>query len=235
MISRGAVLLDLDGTLIDSAPDLLATLNTLLTENRRRTLSLDEIIPLIGDGIGALVARAMRETGGAAEPPELRHLVERFLEIYLDPDRPQLTRVYDNVPATLVAIRQDGHRLAVCTNKVEEAASSLLRQLGLYEFVDAVVGGDKVTAQKPHPAHVQAALERLEAAAGSAVMVGDSRNDIAAGAAAGTATIAVTYGYGDVATIVPRPTRTIDRFDDLPAVLRDLRTERFRRVPPPGG
>lgn len=226
------MLLDLDGTLIDSAPDLLSTLNMLLSENGRRTLSLDEVVPLIGDGIGALVARALRETGGHAEPSELPLLVERFLAIYLDPDRPQLTQVYTGVPATLAAIREEGHPLAVCTNKLEEAACSLLRQLDLYELFDTVVGGDRVAAQKPDPAHVRAALDRLGVCAGSAIMVGDSRNDIAAGQAAGTATVAVTYGYGDISAIAPRPTRTIDRFAELPAVLQDLYAERLRRCPP---
>lgn len=232
MKNRGAVLLDLDGTLIDSAPDLLSTLNMLLAETGRRTLSLDEMIPLIGDGIGALVARALRETGGLAQPAELPLLVERFLAIYLDPDRPQLTQVYTGVPTTLAAIRDEGHPLAVCTNKLEEAACSLLRQLDLYDLVDTVVGGDRVAAQKPDPAHVRAALDRLGACPESAVMVGDSRNDIVAGHAAGMATVAVTYGYGDISAIDPPPTRTIDRFAELPAVLADLRPEWLRRCPP---
>lgn len=223
---RGAVIFDLDGTLVDSAPDLLDAMNRLLTEQGRHPIALDQIVPMIGDGIPALVRRALGATGAVPRQAPLQDLTDRFVEIYLDPARPQLTRVYDDVSATLARLRADSFLLAVCTNKIERAAVQLLDALGLASSFDAIVGGDTVPASKPDPAHVLAALSRLGAGAECAVTVGDSSNDMAAGAAAGTAVVAVSYGYGDVRALTPRPDRVIERFADLPGALAEIAADR---------
>lgn len=228
MRCRGTLVLDLDGTLIDSAPDLLAAANALLSELDRSSLTLEQIVPMIGDGIPDLVRRALARAGEVPAEEELAARTDRFVEIYLDPTRPQLTRVYDGVPETLARLRGLGYRLAVCTNKIERAAVRLIRELSLEDALDAVVGGDSVPAKKPDPAHVLAAVDRLHGSPERTVTVGDSQNDMAAGLAAGTAVVAVTYGYGMVSTMSPKPRHTIDRFPDLPSVLQEIEAERCR-------
>jgi phosphoglycolate phosphatase len=216
------VILDLDGTLVDSAPDLHVAANRVLEEADRPALDLKTVKRFIGDGVRKLVERAFAETGPALEPAALDLATARFTTLY-EEAATVLTRPYDGVPETLARLRAAGLRLAVCTNKPLAAAGIVLRELGLAPLIDAVSGGDSVAQRKPHPDHVRDALRRVGGTADQAAMVGDNEHDIAAGQAAGLATVAVTYGYARVPYRELGADRLIERFAELDAALAGLR------------
>src|SRR4051794_4848016 len=190
-----AVLCDLDGTLVDSAEDILVALNALLSELGLRRIDLPAIKMMIGDGVTNLLERALAATGG--DPALAGALVPRFLAHY-EPTAARSTRPYPGVPETLTALKARGLRIAVVTNKLEAVSREILEALALAELVDLLVGGDTLPERKPHPAPVLFALDRLGVAPGEAVMVGDNHHDVTAARAAGVRAIAVTYGYSHV-------------------------------------
>jgi len=215
------VILDLDGTLVDSAPDLHAAANIMLEAAGRPVLDLPTVKRFIGDGVRKLVERAFAATGLALGPAALDQATASFTARY-EAAASVLTRPYDGVPETLARLRAAGMRLAVCTNKPMAAADIVLRELGLAPLIGAVSGGDAVAQRKPHPDHVRDALRRIGGTAMHAAMIGDNEHDIAAGKAAGLATIAVTYGYARVPYQTLGADRLIDRFADLDEALAEL-------------
>ena len=217
---RDTLLFDLDGTLVDTAPDLTNALNLLLRENGRAPLPLRQVVSMVGDGARKLVERGFDVTGGIAEK-RLDPLLQRFLEIYTR-DVAVESRPYEDVPDTLARLRAAGWRMAVCTNKPQRASEALLSALDLERYMDAIVGGDSVSAKKPDPRHVLETLARLRATNNQAVMVGDSMNDVTAAHEAGVATVCVSYGYCRTAPEALGAQCLIHRFADLPAALRSL-------------
>jgi phosphoglycolate phosphatase len=215
-----AVVFDLDGTLIDSVPDLARSLNLVLAELGRKRVPLDRVRGFIGDGGSKLVERGLAATGGST-PELLGPAFARFLEIY-ESAPATMTRPYPGVLATLRQLRQNGMRLGICTNKPHVATLAVLSALGLDGFFGAVVGGDTLPRRKPDPAPLHHALDRLEVAADHAVMVGDNEHDAAAAAAAGVPCILVSYGYARVPLDEIRASARIDRFDEVPAALARL-------------
>lgn len=208
-----ALLLDLDGTLVDSLPDLAASVNALLAEFGASALAEMEIAPMIGDGTRRLVERALAARGFGAATPETAHT--RFLAIY--EARPAaLSRPYPGVVATLERLSAGGWRLAVCTNKPLRATQLMLRDLALERFFGAVIAGDSLPVQKPDPQVFLAALRALGVAPSQAIAVGDHANDLLAAAAAGMQAIWANYGYGK-RPLRPAPAATIDAFIELPA------------------
>lgn len=208
-----AVLFDLDGTLIDSIPDLAGAVNRLLAAEGREALPADEVKVMVGDGAGTLVTRAFNARGGMPGP-EVGPYLARFLADY-EPRAAELTRPWPGVEAALAALKAKGLKLAVCTNKPSGATAEVLDKLGLAPFFDVVVGGDDAPALKPDPLHVHACLERLGVSAAEAVLVGDSINDVLAAKAAGVPTIVVSFGYcrGPVSDL--GADMVIDHFDEL--------------------
>lgn len=192
MTALKAIIFDLDGTLVDSARDLLDAMNTLLAEEGLRQIGLDEVKSMIGDGVPKLVERALIATGG--DLTRHRELVLRFLDIYKD-NAARHTEAYPGVRETLEILRRRGLLLGVVTNKPYAATVSILEALGLNGFFGAVIGGDTLPERKPHPAPILKALERLGVAPEAALMVGDNYHDVQAARAAGTKAFAVTYGY----------------------------------------
>jgi phosphoglycolate phosphatase len=211
-----AVLLDLDGTLIDSARDLMETLNATLAEQGLRRVDIDETRAMIGDGARVLLERALSRTGGDASAAA--GLLPRFLAIY-GADASRHTRPYPGVVETLDGLKAAGLRLAVVTNKPEAATHAILRDLALDRFMDAVVGGDTLPQRKPHPAPLLEALSRLRVTPERAVMVGDNHHDVDAGHAAGLPVVAVAYGYAHGAPDAFGAERLIARFEELPDAL----------------
>jgi phosphoglycolate phosphatase len=212
MPSLKAVLLDLDGTLVDSAEDIRAALNRALAERGLRRVGLAEVKGMIGDGSLKLVERGLAATGG--DPGDLAPAHERFLECYGEAPT-ALTRPYPEVLDTLRRLREAGLKLAVVTNKPASATRAVLGDLDLADLVDAVVGGDTASHRKPHPAPLLLALERLGVAAGDALMVGDNHHDVTAARAAGLRAYAVTYGYSHKPVEDLGADRLIERFSDL--------------------
>jgi phosphoglycolate phosphatase len=218
-MSIAAVLFDLDGTLVDSLPDLAAAVNALLRELGRPALDDAAVARMIGDGVPKLVERALAASDVRDIP--LSAAIERFRAFY-EADPTRLTRPYPDVAAVLLFLTREHRPLAVCTNKVQQATRAVLEGLGLAPFFAQVVGGDVLPRHKPDPAQLLFALERLGIAPAEAAMVGDHRNDVLAARAAGTRAIFAAYGYGQASLGDLEPDATIDRFSDLPATLRSL-------------
>jgi phosphoglycolate phosphatase len=215
-----AVLFDLDGTLIDSLPDLAAAANRLLAAEGRDPLVPEQVRPMIGDGAARLVERVFAARGGLPGP-ELAPYLARFVADY-EPRSAELTRPFPHVAETLAALKAAGTRMAVCTNKPSGATNRILSALGLAGYFDAVVGGDDAPALKPDPRHLLAALPRLDAAPADTAVVGDSINDVLAAKAAGLPCIAVSFGYARVPASELGADAVIDDFADLARALAGL-------------
>lgn len=224
-----AVLLDLDGTLVDSLRDLMAALNAMLEGEGLRPVSAAELRAMFGDGALKLVERALRATGG--DPGRAPDLVPAYLALY-EPIAARHTCAFPGVAEMLGALVEAGFATAVVTNKPARAARLVLDGLGLAPLVHAVVGGDTLAGRKPDPAPVREALRRLGAAPGRAVMVGDMHHDVEAAHAAGVAAVLVTYGYAQRPPDRVGAERVIDRFADLPAALHALAAGPARRGAP---
>jgi len=188
------LLLDLDGTLVDTAPDLSASLNRLMVSRGLAPFSLDETKAMIGDGVKVLVGRAF----AARSVPEDDRALADFSHDYgarlADASVP-----YPGVPEFMRAHADAGWRLAVCTNKPVAAARTLLETLGLLRLVCAIGGGDSFPVRKPDPAHLLSTLRLAGADPARAIMVGDHRNDVVAAHAAAMKVVFVTWGYGPAA------------------------------------
>jgi phosphoglycolate phosphatase len=191
---RNALIFDLDGTLIDSAPDLHRCLNAVLAEQGRAGVSLADIRAMVGDGAAKLVERGFADTGAAVEPAALAGLVQRFL-VHYSAGRHGLTRAFPGVADTLTTLQARGCRLGVCTNKPYAPSMEILELLELSRFFGAVTGGDSLPVRKPDPGHLLGTLQLLAATADQAVMIGDSANDVAVARAAGVPVVVVRYGY----------------------------------------
>jgi phosphoglycolate phosphatase len=218
-MSLAAVIFDLDGTLVDSAPDLAAAANALLAEHGLAPLGTAEIAAMVGDGVAKLVERVLvaRQAPGVS----LADAVARFMAFY-EHHPATLTRTYPGVPDGLRRLRATGVRLGLCTNKPDRATRLILDRLDLADYFSGIVTGDSLRARKPDPAPIRLALTQLAAEPGEAVMVGDHVNDILAADAAGMRAIFARYGYGSATLGTAAPAAAIDHFSDLPEALRSL-------------
>jgi phosphoglycolate phosphatase len=217
-----AVVFDLDGTLIDSAPDIHLALNRTLAEAGRDGVTLDAVKRMVGDGAERLVESGFAATGQALTGATLRRSYERFLVHYEGPGAARLTRPYPGVPETLARLAGEGLRLGLCTNKPAGPTADVLRQLNLAKYFGAVVTPEQVPAHKPNPAHLMAVLRSLGAAQSESVMVGDNANDVATARGADVPVIAVSYGYPRMAPEALGADILIDRITALPDALRRL-------------
>jgi len=221
-----AVAFDLDGTLVDSAPDLQAALNRVTAWAGRNPFSVDEVKGMVGDGTKKLIERALEASGG----PENGDMAEtharwfaRFTEEYQGCNSEQ-TRPYPGVVETLARLDEEGYHLGVCTNKPQAATIRILETFALSVFFDAVVGGDLLDndVRKPDPLHLTATLDGLGVEPAEAVMVGDHLNDLACARGAGARVVLCTYGYSRVPVDTLGADAVIDRFSDLPDALASL-------------
>jgi phosphoglycolate phosphatase len=217
-MKRAVLIFDLDGTLVDSVPDLRTALNEMLGGMHRRELAPDEVRRMIGDGTRALVERALAATGAIND---LGAAHQRFLQLY-EAAPAKLSRLYPDVDETLQSLRGSGARLAICTNKPQAATLGVLEGFQIAGYFDAVLGGDAVPFRKPDPRHLLAAIERLGAMINAAVMIGDNENDYAAARAAGVPVILMRYGYLRAPPETLAPDAWLDRFRDIPQALERL-------------
>jgi phosphoglycolate phosphatase len=219
--SAPIVAFDLDGTLADTAPDLIMTLNAILAQEGLPPLPLERARNLIGAGARALIERGFEVAGRELAPGRLDELYRDFLAIYAD-NLCVETRLYPGVIESLDRLDADGFRLAICTNKVERHSVLLLEALGIADRFAAICGRDTFPYIKPDPRHLTLTIDQAGGDRRQAVMVGDSRTDIATAKAAGVPVVAVSFGYTDTPVRAMDPDRAIDRFEQLFEAVQDL-------------
>ncbi len=208
------LLLDLDGTLVDTVPDLLASLNRLMAGHGLPALDTAEVIPMIGDGAAVLVRRAMAARGREATASDIQALLADYTAHVADG-----SRLFPGVEPTLRAMAADGWRFAVCTNKPVAASRELLAALGVLDLFAAVGGGDSYRTRKPDPEHLLSTLADAGGRADAAVMVGDHHNDAQAAAGAGVPCIFAAWGYGAAPAEVAATAQT---FPEVPKLAGEL-------------
>jgi phosphoglycolate phosphatase len=193
---------DLDGTLIDSAPDIHAAANRLLAEEGLSPMTLPQVRGMIGRGVPWLMQQLLAASGQPADPARAARMAARFVAGY--EDAVHLTVVYPGVLRALAALQDAGHAMAICTNKPARATEAVLRHLGLRGFFAALVAGDSLPLRKPDPAPLRAAVAAL--GGGAAVYVGDHEVDAETAAAAGVPFVLYSEGYraGPVAGLAAR-------------------------------
>ncbi|HEX7873867.1 MAG TPA: phosphoglycolate phosphatase [Sphingobium sp.] len=190
---------DLDGTLLDTSGDLANALNHALATIGRGPLPVDDVKTMVGRGAKVMLTRALTVTGDATQ-----EVIERLFPILIDHYTAHIADTsipYPGVLAALEALKAQGYRLAVCTNKIEHLARLVLEALGMTDYFVAIVGGDTTDRLKPDPKPLHAMIET--AGGGRTLFVGDSDNDIDAAKAAGVPSVAVSFGYvpGDPAAL----------------------------------
>jgi len=212
---------DLDGTLIDTAPDLIDTLNVVFAREGLPPVPYDTARNLIGGGARAMIARGIEAEGRVPTPAMLDQLFAGFIVHYSEhiADR---SRPFPGLIDALDTLAAQGHLLAVCTNKLERLSRLLLDALDLAERFAAICGQDTFGIQKPDPE----VLRRTIAAAGGspqhAIMIGDSLTDIRTARAAGIPVIAVDFGYSEKPVSEFAPDRIISHFAQLPASIAGI-------------
>ena len=209
-----AVVFDLDGTLVDSAPDLCGVVNQMLKRHGRVELDIEQIRRMVGDGAAKLIERGFAAGGLPAPRPDLTKEFRALYEARIADE----TRPFPGVVPTLERFKAAGLRLGVCTNKTTHLSRRLLDELDMTRFFTSIVGGEGPT-RKPDPQHLRAVIGELAAAESTTLMVGDSRNDVAAAKAAGVEVVAVSFGYTTIAPHELGADRVIDRFDELAAIV----------------
>jgi phosphoglycolate phosphatase len=217
----GAVIFDLDGTLIDSAADVASILNRLLAEAGIAGFALGEVEGFMGDGVRALIAKAFAARQARVADAALDGLRDRFLDLYCE-QPVERTKVYPHAFEVLADLRRQGLRVGVCTNKSERPAQLILERLGFFAHVGALVAGDSGFGQKPEAGPLLACAARLGVKPEEVVYVGDHPVDVAAGRAAGMAVVAAAFGYSaDIAAELGADAVIAD-LSELPAAMARL-------------
>ena len=208
------IVFDLDGTLIDTAPDLAAAANHALGLLGLEPLSITELHPFIGHGSKAMIDAGLRFYKRNVEENELNRLHDRFLVFY-EGNVAVASRPFEGIPELLDGLRGAGARLAVCTNKMEHLSKVLLRTLGLERQFAAIAGRDTFDEFKPAPGHLTRTIAMAGGRAERAVMVGDSEVDLATANAARVPFIGVSFGYAQRPLVESNPGVIIDHYREF--------------------
>jgi len=213
------IVFDLDGTLIDSAADLAAAINSMLADFGCAPLPVPEVRAMIGDGVAMLVARALKarqfERADHAEAAQI------FMRHY-EADATSRTTAFPGTDEALQALHAAAIPLAVCTNKPERISSRILVKLGLAKYFARVVGGDSLPYRKPDPRVLRHLLEGFGAGREDALLVGDSEVDAATASSAGVPFVLMKHGYRRGAAEAIPCLAALDGFGQLPALVRTL-------------
>ena len=224
---------DLDGTLVDTAADLVATLNTVLAREEIAPVPFATARAMVGRGARAMITSAIEQAGGVAGADRLDHLTSTFIAHYsahiADESRP-----YPGVPEALQRFHDDGWRLAVCTNKIQSLARKLLMELQLLPRFAAVAGQDTFGVAKPDPRMLTSTIAAAGGTTAAAVMVGDSSIDVETARRARVPVVFATFGYGPAPAPNAPPDRSIGRFSDLYDAVAGLSRPRMDDAPQGG-
>jgi phosphoglycolate phosphatase len=215
------IIFDLDGTLVDTAPDLIDTLNAILGRHGVPPVASEDARMMIGAGVKPLLQRALASKGLQPSPAEIDAMFAEYLKLYAEhiADR---SRPFPGLIGALDTLAAQGCRLAVCTNKLEWLSVRLLDALGLSARFAAVCGQDTFTMRKPDPEMLRLTIRRAGGEPGHAVMVGDSMTDVATAKAARIPVVAVDFGYTETPPHELGADRLISHFDALPQAIRQL-------------
>jgi phosphoglycolate phosphatase len=221
MKPRPTIVFDLDGTLVDTAPDLVATLNTILARRSLPPVAYADARNMVGGGARMMLERGLAAAGVTLPTAEVDGLVADFIAHYSD-HIADASRPFDGVEAALDIFADHGWQLAVCTNKLEWLSVRLLDRLGLANRFAAICGADTFGVSKPNPAILRGTIERAGGRVEHAVMVGDSITDIATARAISIPVVAVDFGYTETPVTQLGPDRVISSFVALPGAVFDL-------------
>ena len=220
-MTKPTLVFDLDGTLIDTAPDILGTLDDILTREQIPLLPRHEALSYIGIGSRAMLERALTVAGHDTRPERIESLFNDFLDHYgtrlADESQP-----YPGMMDALDALGQAGYRLAICTNKMEHHSLDLIERLGLTSHFKAICGRNTFDFCKPDGRHITATIERAGGDPTHAIMIGDTITDISAARNAGLPSIGVRFGYSETPIDELQPDRTIGHYDELIAAITSL-------------
>jgi phosphoglycolate phosphatase len=218
------IVFDLDGTLIDTAPDLIDTLNVVLTREELPPVAFETARNLIGGGVKVTIERALAAEGRSCPAAEIDRLYAMFIAHYADhlADR---SRPFPKLESALDQLAGAGYRLAVCTNKLEWLSLRLLNVLKLAPRFAAICGPDTFGVQKPDPEVLRRTVLRAGGTPAATIMVGDSKTDVYTARAAQVPVVAVAFGYSDVPIETLKPDRIIGSFTDLPRAVAGLAAE----------
>ena len=221
MADAPTLVFDLDGTLVDTAPDLIAALNFVLEGEGLPPIPLHSARNMIGAGARKLIERGLEREGRAASVKDINRMTVDFVEYYAahiaDASRP-----FEGLEGALDELSSHGFRFAVCSNKLEWLSKRLLDQLGLSERFAAICGGDTFGVSKPDPDILRQTVARAGGRLATTVMVGDAGTDIGVARRAGVPVIAVSFGYTDVPIVELKPDRLIHHLRELPDAARAL-------------
>ena len=220
-MNPATLVFDLDGTLVDTAPDLIDTLNVVFEREGLPPVPYDEARSLIGGGAKAMIIRGLAAEGRPVSPAQVQRLLADFIEHYAAhiADR---SRPFPGVEGVLEQFVAEKYRLAVCTNKLEKLSVKLLETLGLTRYFAVVCGQDTFGMQKPDPIMLRKTIAAAGGHPTGAIMIGDSETDVRTARAAGVPIIAVDFGYTARPIVEFGPDRIISRFTDLPAAITEL-------------
>ncbi len=221
MAPQPLVVFDLDGTLAETAGDLIATLNTVLAADGVAPLALDQARVLLGAGARALIERGYASAGRSIDRPKLESAFHVFLAHY-EAHICEHSHLYPGVVAALDRLEAEGYAFAVCTNKIEAPSVKLLRALGVASRFRAICGQDTFATHKPDPRALLLTVAKAGGVPGRSVMVGDSITDIATAKAAAIPVVAVDFGYTDKPVAELGPDRVISHYDALFDAVRSL-------------
>jgi phosphoglycolate phosphatase len=225
MTSIRTVVFDLDGTLVDTAPDLIAALNFVLEREGMPPVPLQSARTMIGAGARKLIERGLELDGRVTSAEDISRLTSDFIDYYAD-HIADASRPFEGLEGALDDLSGRGYRFAVCTNKLEWLSKLLLDQLGLSARFSAICGADTFGVSKPDPAILRQTIARAGGEISSAIMVGDAGPDIGVARRAGIPVIGVEFGYTEIPIADLKPDRLIGHFRDLPAAVESLMAAR---------
>ena len=214
-LNGATIAFDLDGTLVDTAPDLVGALNTILAQEALPPLPFDEVRLMVGRGARALLERGFAAAGSPLDAEQAPPLVERFIAHYLTRIADQ-SAPFPGVVEVLTDLKAVGAKLVVCTNKLTGLSVALLDALDLTKWFDAVIGADLSPAPKPDARHLIAAVDAVNGDLRRTIMVGDSATDVGAAKAAGAPCLLVSFGYTETAVQDLGGDLVVDDFTDVP-------------------
>lgn len=213
-MSKGVIVFDLDGTLVDTAPDLLDSLNHCLSTVSLPPVDEVRLRNYVGMGGRVMIERALGGMGRPVDAATLESLHDAFLHHYTT-QMPGRSTAFPGAELALTRFADAGFLLAVCTNKLEALSKSLLTGLRLADRFAAICGSDTFSVRKPDPRHLTETISMAGGDPARSVMIGDSRTDIDTAKAAGIPVIAVDFGYTDQHVSVYEPSGVISHFDEL--------------------